>query len=391
MMFYKLFLISIILFLANTSIPNFEINIKILPFADYVAALNYPVETHKITTEDGYILTFFRIQAKNQTQIKTGLPVIYLQHGLMDSADAWVVNDEENAPGLRLANQGYDVWLGNVRGNKYSREHVNLSRRDLEFWQFTFQNMSRYDLPASFEYIHNFTGGEMINYVGHSQGTLIMFAALCEQNPTILKYIRKYVAISPVVFVQNIKSGPILISARTPILKILQDLGQKQFMPAHWATSKFSSIYCKYFVGMCADFLGKFFGSDPENDNYARYDIIMAHEPGGTSILNMLHLTQFVSTGKFNKYDFGTKGNLLHYNQTTPPDYDLSNVKIPVHLFVGSEDAVVDQQDVQTLLNALAENPGVNYKLYKSDHVTFLWGKDISFYFNDLLSALQEN
>jgi len=154
---------------------------------------------------------------------------------------------EDNAPGLQLANRGYDVWLGNVRGNKYSREHVNLSHHDLEFWQFTFQNMSRFDLPASFEYIHNYTGGEMINYVGHSQGTLIMFAALCEQNPTIFKYIRKYIAISPVVFVQNIKSGTILISSRTPILKVLQDLGQKQFFPAHWATSEFSSILLQIF------------------------------------------------------------------------------------------------------------------------------------------------
>jgi len=32
---------------------------------DFVKAAGYPVEAHKITTEDGYILTFFRIQAKN--------------------------------------------------------------------------------------------------------------------------------------------------------------------------------------------------------------------------------------------------------------------------------------------------------------------------------------
>jgi len=387
---FKLILVSLAVLLAHADIQNFEGSLKIPDFADFVKALNYPVETHKITTEDGYILTFFRIQAKNQTEMKTGLPVIYLQHGLMDSADAWVVNDEDNAPGLLLANQGYDVWLGNVRGNKYSLEHTNLTRHELAFWQFTFQNMSQYDLPASFEYIHNETG-ELINYVGHSQGTLIMFAALCEEDPTILKYIKKFIAISPVVFVQHIKSGPILISSRTPILKILQDLHQKQFFPAHWYTSKLSQIYCKYFVNLCADFLGKFFGSDPEHDNYARYSIIMAHEPGGTSILNMLHLTQFVSTGKFNKYDFGTAGNMLHYNQPIPPDYNLSNVKIPVHLFTGSKDAVVDPEDVQTLLHALSGNPSIHYKEYDADHVTFLWGKDLSFYFNDLMSALQEN
>jgi len=35
-----------------------------------------------------------------------------------------------------LADQGYDVWLGNVRGNSYCRSHVKLSSRSRDFWQF---------------------------------------------------------------------------------------------------------------------------------------------------------------------------------------------------------------------------------------------------------------
>lgn len=36
----------------------------------------YPVETHKVHCDDGYINTFFRFQAKGTT-IQKGLPVIY--------------------------------------------------------------------------------------------------------------------------------------------------------------------------------------------------------------------------------------------------------------------------------------------------------------------------
>ena len=86
-----------------------------LPFIDYCTFYNYPVESHRVTTSDGYILTLFRIQAK-YSKIKSGLPPILLQHGLLDSSDTWIINDESKAPAFFLANRGYDVWLGNNRG-----------------------------------------------------------------------------------------------------------------------------------------------------------------------------------------------------------------------------------------------------------------------------------
>ena len=106
-------------------------------------------------------------------------------HGLTDSSDTWVLNDENKAPGFMLANKGYDVWLSNSRGNKHSRNHTKYNPdKDKEFWYFTFQHMADYDLPAIFTYINQLTH-QKIHYIGHSQGTMQMHIALCKNNPVV--------------------------------------------------------------------------------------------------------------------------------------------------------------------------------------------------------------
>src|SRR6185437_5527482 len=52
-------------------------------------------ETHRVITHDGYILSVFRLPHPDSS--KTHPPVLF-QHGLMDSADAWIMSNAETSP-----------------------------------------------------------------------------------------------------------------------------------------------------------------------------------------------------------------------------------------------------------------------------------------------------
>nr|CAI5842426.1 unnamed protein product [Callosobruchus analis] len=104
---------------------------------DIVQRNGYPVEEHRIITEDGYILVVFRIPSGNITSNGTRRQPVIIQHGIQGSATFWVLQDRKSI-GLFLVDQGYDVWLPNLRGSTPSTKHVSLSDRDPEYWDFGF-------------------------------------------------------------------------------------------------------------------------------------------------------------------------------------------------------------------------------------------------------------
>ena len=123
----------------------------------------YHYNEYEVVTEDGYHLKMFRIRNDKVSQLKATdeqAPVVFLQHGLFSSADCWIANNADVTPAFQFARDGYDVWLGNNRGNKHSRKHDTLDPEDneSEFYNYDFQELGLYDLPAQIDYARKATG-----------------------------------------------------------------------------------------------------------------------------------------------------------------------------------------------------------------------------------------
>lgn len=68
---------------------------------------------------------------------------------------------------FHLAAEGYDVWLGNYRGNLESREHEAMDPdRAADYWQFSWDEMARYDLPAMLYHVLRQTGRRKVSWRG---------------------------------------------------------------------------------------------------------------------------------------------------------------------------------------------------------------------------------
>ncbi|XP_057313671.1 gastric triacylglycerol lipase-like isoform X2 [Hydractinia symbiolongicarpus] len=335
----------------------------------------YPCEVHEVITADGYVLIMQRILPGLKHNFKG--QTVFLQHGLLDSAATWIMNTPDKSLAFILADAGYDVWLGNSRGNTYSKKHLKYTTKDKQFWEFSFDEMAKYDLPASIYYVLNVTGAQQIYYVGHSQGTTIGFIEF-GRNVNLARRIKTFFSLAPVTTVGHIKGALKVLSPIEPEIQyMIQLLGIKEFLPSSAVTKFLGEAVCgagRIMEETCGNILFLMCGFDTKNLNKTRVPLYLSLYPAGTSVRDVIHFAQMVRTGKFQMYDYGEVGNIQHYHQPVVPKYNVSSVNTPVVMFSGSHDWLADPYDVNN--NLKQQLP---YLVYSQDlpgwnHLDFVWG-----------------
>ncbi|KAJ8706423.1 hypothetical protein PYW08_011049 [Mythimna loreyi] len=347
----------------------------------------FAVQEHEVETEDGYQLTIFRIP-------RTG-PVVFLMHGLLGSADDFVVAGRESALAYMLAEAGYDVWMGNARGNKHSRKHFILEPSEAAFWDFSWHEIGVYDLPAMIDYVLNTTEEKSLKYIGHSQGTTSFFV-MASERPEYNEKIALMVALSPVAYMSNVRSPIVrLMASGTYILHGLsKSLGLYEFLPDNNLIRTLKLLICG--TGpvseiLCSNTLFLMSGYDFPQLNVTNLPVVLGHLPSGASMKQFAHYGQGILSKDFRKFDYGVRENLERYGVGVPPSYDLKKIVAPVYMFCSESDWLAHPIDVVRLFNRLPNVVGF-YKvpLKQFNHVDFFLAKDVKelLYFK-LLSELE--
>uniref|UniRef100_A0A8C4TUU3 Lipase n=1 Tax=Falco tinnunculus TaxID=100819 RepID=A0A8C4TUU3_FALTI len=326
----------------------------------------YPYEEHEVVTDDGYYLTMQRIP-HGRDDLGTPKPAVLLQHGLVLEGSNWVTNLPNNSLGFILADAGYDVWIGNSRGNSWSRKHKEFEFQHQEYSAYSFHEMAMYDLPATINYILKKTGQEQLYYVAYSQGTTTGFIAF-SSIPELDRKIKMFFALAPITTNSNMKS---------PLARVF-DLPEGLVKVRTHFTHMCVHTACK----VCTNAILFLTGFPPmQRINVSngflqsRIDVYLSRYPDSTSLKNMLHWRQLYQTGEFKYYDYGSD-NMLHYNQTTPPFYQLENMKAPLAAWYGGRDWISAPEDVNITLPRITN---VTYKKYIPEfvHFDFLWGMQV--------------
>ncbi len=84
--------------------------------------------------------------------------------------------------------------------------------------------MGSQDLPAMIDYILSTTNMKSISYIGHSEGTIQVFAAGSDQIKQT-KSINLFIALAPVAYVENVRSPEVVVLARANMAKKLINRG----------------------------------------------------------------------------------------------------------------------------------------------------------------------
>ncbi|XP_063262566.1 lipase member M-like [Prinia subflava] len=336
----------------------------------------YPSEEYDVMTEDGYFLSLNRIpHGKGDAGLSGSKAPVLLVHGFCLDGGDWVDNLPDNSLAFVLADAGYDVWIGNNRGNSWSRRHHNLSIDSEEFWDFSFHEMAMYDLPAMVDFVLVKTEQRKLFYVGHGQGSSLGFIAFSSM-PHLAKKIKFFFALAPVYtfrHAQGLLWKPIFLPDR--VLKEIFGTRELVLMPREERPLRVESCSRDWAAAKsCAKSIFAAGGYDSENLNLSRLDVYLSHFPDYTSVKNLLHWGQTAKTAHFTQFDYGPR-NLEKYKRLTPPFYPIEAMRVPVAMWSGGKDRVTPPPETQRLLFHLAN---VVYHEYFPDwdHYDPHWGLD---------------
>eukprot|EP01006_Ploeotia_vitrea_P052473 TRINITY_DN67692_c2_g1_i2.p1 TRINITY_DN67692_c2_g1~~TRINITY_DN67692_c2_g1_i2.p1 ORF type:complete len:399 (-),score=15.43 TRINITY_DN67692_c2_g1_i2:430-1626(-) len=316
---------------------------------DIVEAAGYVVEEHVARCQDGFLLALHRITGekrshKHTTPTATTLhlledrsdtsqkPVVLMLHGFLMSSECWVAplhGADHSLLVYSLVDSGYDVWLGNNRGNKYSNKHTEYKPSETRFWDFSLDELALFDVPTMINHICAITKEEKLAVIGFSQGSTQAFAtfSLCK---SVAEKVSLFIALAPCCKLKRFGKGlgeflvsPLRFISPTP-MHIL--FGRRAFLPVtlYWQQRLSSSWFAKA-IEFCTSQL---FGWSSSNIDEVDKPLVYDHLYSSSSVKMVIHWCQMLRANRFQMFS-----DNFTFPGYVPIGYPVHQLTVPTAVF----------------------------------------------------------
>ncbi|XP_045784840.1 lipase 3-like [Maniola jurtina] len=300
--------------------------------------------------------------------------LLLMGHGLLGSSLDWILLGPKKALPYLLTDAGYEVWLPNFRGNKYSRAHVTKDTDSAEFWNFSWHEIGLFDIPAIIDYVRETSGGKPeIHFFAYcmSGSALLALLSSSQRYNAILKSAS---LLAPLVYMDHI-TGP------------LQYLAELYTQYKNYINT-FMSIESEFRIEELFDSLDIFC---KDNESWCKNPLLLLGDSGkknislitnynntpmGVSTKTIIHYLQIIKSGQFQMFDLGESKNYMKYGTASPPLYHLFNVKVRLILFNSIYDPISTVSDISKLAFHIPVIINHIIKVDNFSHLDFLWAEN---------------
>ncbi|XP_074030554.1 gastric triacylglycerol lipase-like [Leptinotarsa decemlineata] len=335
------------------------------------------VEEHFVTTDDGYEILV--IQAS--INITQATPIV-MAHGILVNSLSFV-GKYNKTTAYNLMEQGYQIFFLNFRGTRYSKKSRQFSDSDRQFWYFSFHEMGIYDLRSTLKLVFFLTKQKAI-IISYSMGTTATLVYTSSYPFEAQNRLLGVILLAPVSTFVNSLSLLIMGAPIWPMIRpFFENLWNGSLFPRNEEFNRFCSS------GPGPIFICETLKIPLLGEDYAQMDPLylpvtneLYVDRTGISVFD--HYVQIIMTGQFRQFDYGTVKNIRVYGQIIPPSYQLSNIKVPIALFVGKNDLLASPGDATVLSVRLGSSlcglTFISYPIW--NHIDFLTAKDMNLYLN---------
>lgn len=361
---------------------------------DVITELGYPYEAIHVITSDGYVLLLERIPRRDSRK------AVYLQHGILDSSMGWVSNGVVGSPAFAAYDQGYDVFLGNLRG-LVSREHIEKEISSQKYWRYSINEHGTEDIPAMIEKIHQVKSAELkisqpdleeetnddqhykLCAISHSLGGAAMLMYVITSRIEEKSHrLSRLILMSPAGFHHD--SSLVFTAFEYMFLPLAPILAC--FVPAFYIPTRFFRMLLNKLArdfhnypavgGLVQTLMSYVVGGDSSNwvgvIGLPHYNM---NDMPGVSFYVAHHLAQMKRAKKFRMYDYGSaSANMDAYGFPEPLDLgeNYGFIDIPVDLVAGKKDNVIRPSMVRKHYKLMKEAcVEVSYTEFEYAHLDF--------------------